>query len=125
MEIREAQQQIAEWKRSIFPPELQNPITEHERVMQENRELYLEIQNYDGSDESSRKIAEEAVDVIIGHLGIIEMTGNDAQEMIVNKLYEVIGFKYAVNEVQSLLDSGMSIHDAMAHRKALFGGEAK
>lgn len=117
MEIRGAQRHIAEWKRAIFPPCEQTPQVEHERAMQENRELYVEIQQADGSPESNRKIAEEAVDVIIGHLGIIEMTGHDAQELLVNKLYEITTCKYPVDAVQGLMAQGLTIHEAMAERK--------
>jgi len=117
MEIRCAQQHIAEWKRSIFPPSEQTPIVEHERVMQENRELYIEIQNADGTPESNRRIAEEAVDVIIGHLGIIEMTGFDAQQLLTEKLFEITTHKYPVDKVRGLMAEGLNIHEAMGHLK--------
>ncbi len=117
MEIRGAQQHIAEWKRAIFPPCEQTPQIEHERVMQENRELYIEIQEADGTPESNLKIAEEAVDVIIGHLGIIEMTGHDAQTLLVNKLMEITTAKYPVDAVQGLMAQGLSTREAMEYRK--------
>lgn len=117
MEIRGVQRHISEWKRAIFPPCEQTPQLEHERAMQENRELYIEIQQADGTPESNLKIAEEAVDVIIGHLGIIEMTGYDAQELIVNKLMEITQSKYPVDEVQGLMAQGLSAREAMEYRK--------
>lgn len=84
------------------------------RVSDEFHELGEEIRYK--TEDSDRKIAEEAVDCIIGLIGIIGFVNGDFEELL-NKKIEIIERKYGLEEYTKLRRNGHSVDETINYQK--------
>lgn len=110
------QRRIADFHRAIIPMPEQSPQRQYSRLMEENMELYLEMADYDGSEKAKDKAAEEAGDLIIRHIGLIESLGRKAETIVDHKI-GVMENKYPAEKIVGLQRKGMSWGDAMGQVK--------
>lgn len=114
--LNQFQEAFGAWKKAVTPPEVYTPRREHARSLQEEAELTFELAVYDGTPESKKKVAEEAVDVIFGKLGVIESVGFNLAELI-NAKMEVILEKYPVAKVKQYQARGWTHEQVMEQCK--------
>ena len=114
--LSQFQESFAAWKREVTPPAVFTPQREQARSLQEEAELSFELAVYNGSPESKKKVAEEAVDVIFGKLGIIESVGFNLTDLV-NAKMEIILKKYPATKVKKYQALGWSHEQVMEQCK--------
>jgi DNA replication protein DnaC len=114
--LNQFQEAFSAWKTAVTPPEAFTPHREQARSLQEEAELTFELAVYDGSPESKKKVAEEAVDVIFGKLGVIASVGFNLAELV-NAKMEIILEKYPEAKVSKYRAMGWSHEQVMEQCK--------
>lgn len=109
---------LGAWKHRAFPEEWCTPETEANKVVEEMKELTEAF-----STENPQLIAEEATDVIITTLLLINSLGYDAESMVMKKL-DAIYRKYNPNLLEELVRGDYSWEEALDEVKRRWNGKS-
>lgn len=117
--INETHAIISRWRTEVIPPEHLTPQGEYNRSLEEVRELKEELEVYDGSPESGKRVGLEAIDVMIRMMGVIDALGFDTESLMAEKLDQMYR-KYNPHMTGKLMTAGFTWQDAMRMQKAHF-----
>lgn len=113
-----AQDMMHIWRTDMMPLHDQSPQAEYKRSLEEVGELGQAIEVFDGTDVAKLNVAQEAADVVIRMLGVVDSVGYDLASLVREKIVFTTQRKYPTSAVKARMKDGLDWNEAMGHQKA-------